>query len=275
MNFSGNHFEYNGISSRKYSLIFAHVDTSEYASAIGEVSTNYAFNNKTKQRLFIGENFEDSPIQFDAEIVRWGCGNDVISVQERREIEKWLFHRPGYNRLYVDIMDDNLAESVELVDGYQKRLYLNCRFINPIKIEDGIGLRGYKFTVECDSCMAWQDEVVKEFQIFGASTSVISLEVDTDIRDYTYPRVIIRTGSVGGDITITNHTDDSARHTEFVSLPANHEITIDGKTNFLSGQNFQHFKNRNFIRLLDGENNISINGDISKITFKWNNRRYL
>jgi len=278
MNLSGCHFEYCGVSSRKYNLVFAHANTSEFKQIVGNITSNFVFNKKNKQKHFIGESYEDSPIQFDAEIVRWGCNNEVIHTQERREIEKWLFHKSGYNKLYVDLADDTFAETVELVDGYQKRLYLNCRFINPEKIEDGTGLRGYKFTVECDSCMAWQDVVISEHSLANTSansTSIISVNVDTDIRDYTYPKVIITIGNAGGDILIANHSDNDNRNTSFVSTYANSEIIMDGNTNYISGQNFDRFKDRNFIRLLDGENRLSVTGNISKIRFEWNNRRYL
>lgn len=278
MNLSGSHFEYCGVSSRKYNLVFARANTSEFTQAVGNITSNFIFNKKTKQKHYIGENFEDSPIQFDAEIMKWGCKDEVIHTQERRDIEKWLFHRPGYNKLYVDLADDTFAETVELVDGYQKRLYMNCRFINPEKIEDGAGLRGYKFTVECDSCMAWQDAVISEHSLAHTSansTSIISVNVDTDIRDYTYPKVTMLIGNIGGDIAVINHSDSDERITSFVHVYPNSEIIMDGNMNYISGQNFDRFKNRNFVRLLDGENRFSVTGNVSKIKFEWNNRRYL
>ena len=178
----------------------------------------------------------------------------------------------------MDILDDVHAETFELIDGVQKRLYLNCRFINPEKIEDGAGIRGYKFTVECDSLMAWQDTITSTYPLSHdseSSNSVITVKTDSDLNDYIYPKVTITIGSSGGDITISNNTDNESRLTSFEGLTSNIELIMDGEFNYVSGQNFEKFSDRNFIRLLDGENKINVVGDITSITFEWNNRRYL
>lgn len=274
MELSGSYFEYNGTTSRKYGLIFANFNTDRYARLNGEIKSNVIFNKADKRNYFIGESFEDSPIQFDAEIIT--VNDRVINVFERREIERWLFHRSDYCKLYSDMDCDIYGEAYELVDGIQKRLYLNARFINPEKIESGSGLVGYRFTVECDSCMAWQDPVIYEYDLVSNSATTISLEIDTDINDYTYPKVTIKTGSTGGDIQIINFTDSIERATSFVDLSPNITFTMRGDgVNYISGQYYQKFSNKNFIRLLNGNNRLNLTGDIAKITFEFQNRRYL
>ena len=174
---------------------------------------------------------------------------------------------------------DLFGESYELVNGVQKRIYLNCRFINPEKIDGNGGLSGYHFTVECDSCMAWQDEVECSFVLehdSEESNSVISVALDTDLRDYVYPKVTIQIGSVGGDIQIINLTDSPNRATSFTELPPNVTITMKGDgINYISGDYYQKFYNKNFVRFLDGDNDVVITGDIIGITFEFQNRRYL
>jgi hypothetical protein len=217
--------------------------------------------------------FTVAPGGFDAEIVM--DSEEVINRFMRREIEKWLFHQRDYCKLYTDMDCDIYGEAYELVNGVQKRLYLNCRFVNPEKIESASGLIGYRFTVECDSCMAWQDAVMYEYSLSGSS-STITVNVDTDLRDYVYPKVTIQTGSSGGNIQIINFTDDSTRSTAFVSLSPNITLTMRGDgINYISGDYYQRFSNKNFIRLLDGENTLNITGDVRKITFEFQNRRYL
>jgi phage-related protein len=91
-----------------------------------------------------------------------------------------------------------------------------------------------------------------------------------------YPKVTIQTGSSGGDIQIINFTDDTTRATSFVSLSPNITLTMRGDgINYISGDYYQKFSNKNFIRLLDGENTLNITGDVKKITFEFQNRRYL
>lgn len=273
MDLSGSYFEYNGTTSRKYGLIFAHVNTEEFEQLNGEIESVVIFNKKGKRNYFIGESFEDSPIKFEAEII---TDNDsVIDRFMRREIEKWLFHQHTYCKLYTDMDCDTYGEAYELVNGIQKRLYLNCRFVNPEKIESGSGLVGYRFTVECDSCMAWQDPVTYTYNLSGSSSTII-VNVDSDLKDYIYPKVTIQTGSSGGDIQIINFTDDNTRATSFVSLSPNITLTMRGDgINYISGDYYQRFSNKNFIRFLDGENTLNITGDVKSLVFEFQNRRYL
>ena len=270
---SGNYFEYSGTSSREHSLVFANVGTERMIRLSGDVKAVNIFNRKAKQNYFIGEDFDDSPIQFEAEVVTDTGAPLPRSAQ--RKIEKWLFHRSDYRKLFVETDYDTF----ELIDGVQKRLYLNCRFIQPQRIEGNGGVVGYRFTVECDSCMAWQEEITKTFD-FGdttsASNNTITVEVDSDLSDYLYPKVTILMGAQGGDISIVNHADDSARITGFVALSPYITLVMKGDgANYVSGENYLKFQNRNFIRLLDGENTISITGDVSSISFTFQNRRYL
>lgn len=277
MDFLGSYFEYSGKDSRIYDLVFVNVDTDQYLSLSGETQSNTVFNRMDKKNYYIGESFEDSPIQFEAEIVT--SDGSTIDRFIRREIEKWLFHQPAYRRLYTDMECDTYGESYELVEGKQKRLYLNCRFVNPQKIEDAAGLIGYRFTVECDSNMAWQDAVSYTFETDHAdaeSNSVIIVDVDTDMKDYIYPKVTITIGDVGGDIIVSNNSDDETRLTSFIGLTPNISFVMNGNgINYISGDNYLKFSNKNFIRLLDGENYISIIGDVKEITFEFQQRRYL
>lgn len=277
MDLYGCYFEYSGISSRQYGLVFANANTERFVSLSGQVRSAAVFSKKGQRNYLIGEMFQDSPIQFDAEIVsEEECG---IETYVRRAIEKWLFHQPDYCKLYIDLGCDSLGDSTEIINNKHKRLYLNCRFINPEKIEGNGTLVGYKFTVECDSCLAWQDAVICEYTLDHTSTDTeynIRIETDTDLIGYIYPRVTIRTGDTGGDITISNNTDNPARLTSFVGLSPNTTVVMHGDgVNYISGDNYLKFSNKNFIRLLDGENDISVLGNVESLTFEFQNRRYL
>lgn len=269
----GCHFQYGDFDSREYGVIFAHCNTERYLRLMGEVKPIFFFNKRSKTNDIISDDFSDSPISFDAEIV--SDNFEAFPAPVRRMVEKSLFNKPNYRKLYVDIDDDCEGNTFELVDGQLKRLYFKCRFVNPVKIEDGNGIVvGYGFSVECDSPMAWQDEVVKKYTLTDSNT-IITVNADTDIGGYTYPDVTIHIGSTGGDLTIINTTDNSSRFTKFNNLSANITLTMKGNINYVSGQNYEKFENQNFIRLLDGANRISIVGDVSSIEFKWNNRRFL
>ena len=100
--------------------------------------------------------------------------------------------------------------------------------------------------------------------------------MDSDLNDYVYPKVTIQIGDVGGDIIISNNTDDASRLTSFVSLTPNVTVVMRGDgINYISGDNYMKFKDKNFIRLLDGENQIAIVGDVVGLSFEFQNRRFL
>ena len=277
MDLSGCYFDYAGVSSRRYGVIFANVNTDRLLSLSGEIKPITIFDKAGKRNLFVGEAFEDSHAQFDAEII---SDNDRgIDRQRQREIERWLFHQPGYRKLYVDELCDIFAETSDLVNGIATRLYLNCRLLKPEKIEGDGGIMGYKFTVECDSCMAWQDEVAYDFSLGNASaaaSSSVTVEVDTDVNDYVYPKVTIQVGAAGGDISIVNNSDDTSRQTAFSGVSSYSTIVMRGDgINYISDDFYSKFTGRNFLRLLDGQNNLTVTGNVTRLTIEFQNRRYL
>lgn len=277
MELSGNYFIYSGISSRTYGLVFANGTTTRTTRLSGSIESMTVHNNKEHRNYYIGESFDESALLFDIEVIT--DDDHVLDVAECREIEKWLFRKNGYRKLYIDSDCDFVGETYELVDGELKQLYLNCRFVNPEKIESRGGTVGFKFTVECDSSMAWQDPITCMFSFSdhnSGSDNIVSVNVDTDLQDYVYPKVRITVGGEGGDIAITNESDDETRITSFVGLSPNIVLTMRGyDSNYISGDNYKKFSSRNFIRLLDGVNNIAILGDIAEIEFEFQNQRYI
>lgn len=156
LNFYECHFEYNGVSSRDYNLIFACIETSRFRPIVGVKSGAFLFNRKEKANELIGDNYEDTPLSIEVEIVT--CDGEPFDLKTLREVERWLFTNSLYRRLYIDMDDDKYGETYELIDGVQKRLYFNCRFLAPEKIESRGGVIGFKCTLETDSMMLWQDE---------------------------------------------------------------------------------------------------------------------
>lgn len=271
----GMHFDLGGVSSREYGLIIASVDTERNISLYGSISGVFFYNRSSDQRLIVGDDLFSSPLSFDVDIVT----DDMSTIKHnsRRKIESWLFGYLGYRKMYFDKDDDCLKETVEYVDGEEKRVYLNCRLINPTKIESDGGVVGYKVTIETDTGMFWQDPIIKEFTSdnITESKSILTIDVDTDAYGYTYPKVDILVGSSGGDISIVNNTDSTSRITKFVGLSPMLSFYLVGGKNYVSEGNYEKFSNRNFVRLLPGENKLYLDGDISKISFEWNNKRYI
>lgn len=178
----------------------------------------------------------------------------------------------------MDIADDERGDTCEFIGGEWKRLYLNCRLVNPVKIEGNSGIIGYKATIEADSNMFWQDPVEHVVNISNGSadSSVnFTIPVDTDLDEYIYPMVVIQMGNTGGDVIIVNNSDDSSRQTKFVGIGALATIVMKGELNYVGGQYYEKFAGRNFIRLLDGDNTFTVIGDVQTIKFEFSARRAL
>lgn len=273
----GSHFEYAGISSRLYSLIIVNINTSRMVQMSGSSESITFFDKKNKKNYLVDTDYSNSPVTFDIEIIN--DNERCLEPEERKKIEKWLFGRREYRKLYFDIPDDYHRDMYEIQeDGTFKRLYLNCRFLNPEKIEYNGGIVGYKVTVETDSNMFWQDTTTEVYELDNPtadSSSVISVNIDTDIDDYVYPKVTITMGDVGGNVIIANNTDNSERYTKFEGLSKYASINMNGELNYVNGEYYTLFALRNFIRLLDGENKLTIMGNVKTIKIEYSARRFM
>lgn len=277
MDFSGCRFIYAGTASEQYGLRFVNCETSVYKRIAGQTRTVSVFNRRNRKNLFIEDDYTGSPISIDVEIARDDI-NTAFDEATRRAVENWLFNRKSYYKLYVELEDDCTGESYEVIDGQTLRFYFNCRFINPQKILGGDGVVGFRATMECDSGMLWQDEIRKEYTLGHtgqAQSSIITVRVGSDGEEYIYPSVIMEMGSGGGDLRIVNNSDSTTRLTSFKGLGESAVVTMHSETNRISGEYYSKFYDRNFIRLLPGENAISVTGQVGKITFLWKNRKYL
>ena len=273
MDLYGCHFEYAGDFSRKYGLYIANVDTERNVSITGKSKSISAYNKRNQLKHDLGNVYTDAPLTFDMEVV----SDYLIQGELRRKIQKWLFNQKGFQKLYIDRADEICDEVFDFERGVPRRTYLNCKFVNPEKIEGNGGIVGFRFTVECDSHLAWQDPIRKKFSFPGGveSSNQVEIVVDTDMDDFTYPRITIRTGASGGSVYIINKTDDSERSTSLSDLSANTQYVLNGTYNFVSDDLYEHFIDRNFPRLLDGKNAILVSGDVVALEVEWQNKRYL
>ena len=242
---------------------------------VGETEQNSMFNKKGLRKHALRDRYEDAPLSIDVELIRT---DGIITDIERVEIERWLFHRAGFEKLFMisEVCPGGIFPLQTDEDGYA--YYLNCRFLHPVKIENDAGIIGYRATLEADAPFAWVEEREYEFTLTGGSASAnsaITVRVNSDLPEYIWPRVTIQTGNVGGNVTIVNQSDDPARLTSFSGLTNTTQVIMNGETNYISGQNYVKFSDKNFIRLRDGLNQIIITGDVVSIKISFRNRRYL
>lgn len=187
MNLSGNQFEYDNKPSSRYGdLIIAEVETEAIRAMARDVAYDTIRDANGQRHYMGGLRPVEEPLSFDLEFIR----EEPLSRQEARDIARWLFHQPDYKRLYVA---RDVDDSLERMDNQMKRSYLECVFYNPQRIEYADGLHGWRCTCECATPMATQEEITKTFTAFGSSEDdKIILNVDTDAKEYVYPRISIQ-----------------------------------------------------------------------------------
>lgn len=276
----GSFFEYAGVSSAlptsvsKSGLVFANAETERQTLLYGAKTGVYAINKKENRRYITNDDASEAMLSFDIDIVTED-GSTLVPT-ERRIIQKWLFGSKKFNKLYIN--DKDCWE--EYPDVMTKSMYLNCRFLNPEVIESGGGVIGYKATLEADSNMLWEDPTTKTISCTGTPSDTSSLsfsvEVCSDSGDYIYPEVAITAGSSGAkEIKICNYSDDSTRYTTFSDIPANARIVMKGGVNYITPSYFSKWRGENFVRLVDGKNNLIVSGAVSSISVEFQNRRFL
>lgn len=272
----GSHFEFGGVSSRRYKLILVNADTERMTQVSGSIEGVTVFNKKTKRRLLVANDYSNSPMTFEVDIIT--DDDHTLGESEQRSIERWLFNRHEYQKLYMDIADDYSCSSYEYIDGVMKRWFLRCRFVNASRLEYFGGIVGYRATLEADSGFWWQDSitVTQALDPNAQQSTWINLNVDSDIDDYIYPRVVLLTGTSSvSHLSIMNRRDHILRSTDFVNVPANTLIELNGEINYVSQSAASLFVGGEFPRLLSGNNIVSVSTGVSQISFQYNNRRML
>lgn len=272
----GAHFTYNGVSSRTFGLLFANVTSERVTSLNGSIKGLFIFDKRSKNRYLVNNDYSESPLSYEIDIVT--DNQQALTKSQCRTVEKWLFNKSSFYKLYIDQEDDCDDYTTETVDGVVKRLFLKCRFVNPSRIEGYNGVIGYHTTIETDTGYWWQDGIVKTFETnltTASSYKTLSVVTDTDIDDYIYPKITMTIGAVGGTVIITNRTDDVERETKFINLPADSTVVIDSRINYIGNNLYNLFSNRNFPRLLDGTNSVRIKGNVLSATFEYSNQRFL
>lgn len=271
MDIYGKRFIYAGTSSSTYDMIVALTDSDAYKYVHGNEKTETFFGRKSKSLYYLGTTWDDSPSSFSVEFVK--TTNGPYSASDAREIEKWMFNQSSNKKFYIDPIDDPNNETSETIGGDIKRLYVNCRFTNPTKLLHNGGIVGFSCTMECDCGWVWQDAITQT-ETFSGNNNTVTVSVDSDVPDYIYPKIVIAAGSSGGDISIVNQADDSYRITSLKDIPANSVIVMNSAINYITEDYYSSFPEHNFIRLLDGDNILTINGNVDEITITWSNMRY-
>lgn len=262
-------FEYDGIESVRYGLFFGHINTERLKQICGNLEYNQVFYPSLNRQAIHGVNKDEFPLSFDLEII----SAEPISYWSAQEIKKWLFNSPTYKKLYASRIND---QTIEKINGEEKRTYVECIFTNPEALFYADGLHGWKCTCTLSSGWAFQDEIEIAYTDF---TKDIIIPVDSDNGEYIYPALTISVSATTNPISpMIINTSDNYRAMEIKNIPAQTEVYVDSAIGTITDDTnislYSHLVDQKFLRLVNGDNVLKITG-IDELTIKYQNVRYI
>lgn len=256
MPIGGNYFVYNGVPSRSHGLQFAYLNTSSQDTQV-EGTREYITSKLPKEdRYFILDRQLDQPYSRDVEII----SEEPLTPAKQRELVRWLFYRPDYGKLM-------------LLSQEYAGIYYNCVFTDETVIMAGDGCHGWKCTLQCDSGFAWEEKKTLSFQNLKDG-QMIRINNTSDEIGYLKPSLSITAGSTA--VIQIQNLDDNNNTLRFDSLRPADLIQIDEFGQITSNSSsinwYDHF-NRRRLFLVNGENRLSITGNITKLEITYQNKR--
>ena len=254
MAFNALTFIWNGIPSEFYNIYLGYPDSG--SSGSGESTTDGSSNStlltqkiyrRTLQLLYGVE--QATVLSFPLSMY---IPNPGLDEQEFGKVSTWLFGQMQYGILRIcqnDLQD----------------VFFRCFLIGQKVIRLGNFITGIECTVTCDSPFAWKAPVTNNYSWTNAYniSEIINFYNDTENNYYTYPtKLIITANSFGGDIIITNATDNNR---QFILTTSPNEIVTMDCYNQLISSNVTSLPLANFnnlwLRLLKGLNVLTISGN--------------
>lgn len=260
MAFIAKKFSFDGIPSETYNVLISSEsgDTSInssnnitiYDESIYRKSVPYFYGSSQSEVLTF-------PIQIFSPV------GDGIDAPVGSKISSWLFGQSSYKRL-------------QLIQCDMDSVYFNCFLLNPQTRRVGNKIVGYSATVQCDSPYAWEFE---KSETYTYTTEIVDDDVIfsnfSDNHDYLYPSLVITMNTFGGDVTITNSSDDD-REFEITGLAAGEVLTVNNDLGILTSsldiRRLGNF-NKNFFRLVQGKNEFNIYGNVASVVMTYSFQR--
>jgi hypothetical protein len=222
------------------------------SSAGGEVQIHEKWLYRRETPYFYGR-YYNSPLEFDFTVGSYS----IIDGTTRDAIQAWLLGKSTYLPLRI-VQDDISDITFNVILTRQDNIY--------------IGNLNYALTLHarCDRPWGLYYPPILTRTYSGANAvETIEYYNESVYSGYNKPTISFTMGGSGGDLSIINETDGD-REFLFSDLSPNEVITVDNDKGIItssgSSLRIQNF-NKNFLRLVQGENILSISGSITQLTF--------
>jgi len=274
MPFYAANFIYNGIISSEYGLRIT--SSSGESSDAGSDVALFTQEIYRRPRIYLMGVQQSPTLEIPFEInTRY-----ELSATEDSVISNWLFGQMNYKKL-------------QIVQSDMQYVYYNAIFTGKTTVKVGNIIRGYSGIVKCDSPFAWEyaktitrnsTTVPLRYNVNGYLTDdYFTINNTSDNADYTYPTITFTMNKFGGDLSITNSSDNN-REFLFTDLSPNEVITVDNDLQTISSSivgvnrllNFVHYEldgsisdtSYNWFRYVPKENDLAISGNVISVAFQ-------
>jgi hypothetical protein len=259
-------FIYDDVSSKQFDLQIITFDDGKPFSGVGSSDIEIISQRvlRKSKPYYLGRT-EKSPLEFS---LTFGKANP-ISGMERDIISSWLFGRSEYKKLYI--LQDDLNGA-----------YFNCFLRDPKPVYIGGINYAIECTVTCDSPYAYSFTKTTSGS-YGSSGSTVenatfNIYNYSSEDDYLYPNVYFQMKDSGSYITLTNQDDDNREFTFGASgspLAGGESISVNNDLQIVTSstglRRVSHF-NKNWFRLVQKLNTVTLEGPVDWISIKYNER---
>lgn len=256
MSFWGSSFIFDGKQSELYDLRIYDFNPSNPASspAGGDASIYEQWLYRREKPYFYGRYYE-SALEFDFTVGSFS----IIDSNTRSAIERWLLGRPTYLPLRI-VQDDMTEICFNVIITQSTHIF--------------IGNMNYALTLHARCNAPWgfyYPPTLTKSYTGGLQSETFNYYNSSDFAGYNKPVITFTmdsTGSLVNYFSITNASDDS-RIFRFDNLTPYEQITVDNDLGIITSStgalrmgNF----NKNFFRLIQGTNALTIAGYITQFT---------
>jgi len=255
MGFYGRSFIYDGIPSETYNLYISDIDANAINNSMASSSMDIKEQKIFRRATPYLYGMTPSP---NLEFSFSAFSEDEIDASGFELISKWLFSSRSYKAFQIDQPD---IQDVVFYSVLQ----------DPEVVRVGGLIQGFTCNVVCNSPFAFK---FPKTTTYTYTTEIVdSTEIyyngSDDTGNYLYPTsMTITMNNTDGDVSITNLNDDN-RVVSYTGLSGNEVLTISPMYETLSsstGLNRLGNSNYKFLRLVAGENQLQIEGNVASIS---------
>lgn len=176
------YFEYAGISSQLYNLIFCYIqDTNDSFDSGGKFALQTETIPCSYETLLYEKKYSEEPLSFSVEIVNH---EEAIPFEQMISIKNWLFGQDGWKTL-------------RLIDG-QQSYYLKCIFEPGEDIVDGTGYRGIRCTLHNVSPFWYGEDKTIVLDNSTISANSFWASIDGETKEFSWADIYIPEDNVAG-----------------------------------------------------------------------------